>query len=145
MMPNHLFQLVSLTAMEPPTSFEADAVRDERVEILRHLTAQPGDVLQSRLRGQYGPAWSGERLPAYRTEPDVAPDSATETFVAFNLALTTGVGLAFHSMSVPGLSRQAGCEIQMGSSAPFVLARRRGSFDAPNRLVLYPAGKGPSP
>ncbi|HEY7678381.1 MAG TPA: glucose-6-phosphate dehydrogenase [Candidatus Methylomirabilis sp.] len=87
MVPNHIFQLITLTAMEPPISFEAHAVRDEQVKILRaiqHLS--PEDVLSRTVRGQYGEGTAGgERVPAYRAEPRVAPDSRTETFVAMKL------------------------------------------------------------
>ena len=55
MVPNHLFQLVSLTAMEPPISFDADAVRDEQVKVLRAIQPfTPEEVLRGTVRGQYG-------------------------------------------------------------------------------------------
>ena len=55
MVPNHLFQLLALTAMEPPISFEAEAVRDEKAKILHAIQPiQPEDVLQRTVRGQYG-------------------------------------------------------------------------------------------
>ena len=87
MVPNHIFQLITLTAMEPPVSFEADAVRDEQAKILRAIQPLgPEDVLTHTVRGQYGEGASGkERVPAYRSEPRVAPDSRTETFVAMKL------------------------------------------------------------
>ena len=87
MVQNHLFQLLALTAMEPPISFEADAVRDERVKLLHaiHLCS-PEEVRASVVRGQYGAgSLNGERARAYREEPDVAPGSATETYVALKL------------------------------------------------------------
>ncbi len=87
MVPNHIFQLIMLTAMEPPISFEADAVRDEQAKILRAIQPLlPEDVLNRSVRGQYGEGTvGGERLPGYRSEPLVAPDSATDTFVALKL------------------------------------------------------------
>jgi glucose-6-phosphate 1-dehydrogenase len=89
MVPNHLFQLVSLTAMEPPISFQADAVRDEQAKVLRAIQPlAPEDVLTKAVRGQYGEGLlGGERLPAYREEPKVAPDSPTDTFVALKLQI----------------------------------------------------------
>lgn len=89
MVPNHLFQLVSLTAMEAPVSFDADAVRQKQVEILHSVQPPlPEDVLKNAVRGQYGEGTTGEeRLPAYRSEPNVAPDSNTETFVAAKLLI----------------------------------------------------------
>jgi glucose-6-phosphate 1-dehydrogenase len=89
MVPNHLFQLVSLTAMEPPISFDADAVRDEQAKVLRALQPPtPEEVLRDTVRGQYGSGSSKDTvMPAYRSEPNVAADSSTETFVALKLML----------------------------------------------------------
>jgi glucose-6-phosphate 1-dehydrogenase len=87
MVPNHVMQLLSLTAMESPVSFSADAVRNEQAKVLHSL--QPlnsEDVLQYSVRGQYGDGTiDGERVPRYRSEPGVNPESRTETFVALKL------------------------------------------------------------
>ncbi len=89
MVPNHIFQLISLTAMEPPISFQADAVRDEQAKILHAIqpfTAE--DVLTHTVRGQYGDSVGTDtRMPAYRAEPQVLADSATETYVAMKLQI----------------------------------------------------------
>ena len=87
MVPNHLFQLLALTTMEPPSSFGADAVRDEKGKILRSVKPfQPETVLTNVVRGQYGPGTlDGQREPAYREEPGVDAHSRTETFVAMKL------------------------------------------------------------
>jgi len=89
MVPNHILQLVTLTAMEPPISFQADAVRDEQAKILHAITPfSPEDVLTRAVRGQYGSGTAdGKDLCPYRSEPDVAADSHTETFVALKLAI----------------------------------------------------------
>ena len=89
MIPNHLFQLLTLTAMEPPISFEADAVRDKQAEILHAIQMPtPEEVLQNTVRGQYGQGvLDNERVPAYRSEPNVAPNSNVETFVALKLKI----------------------------------------------------------
>ncbi len=89
MVPNHLFQLLTLTAMEPPVSFAADSVRNEQAKVLRALQPlSPEDVLHRCVRGQYGEGTVGDkRLNAYRAEPDVAPNSQTETFVALKLLI----------------------------------------------------------
>jgi len=89
MVPNHLFQLLTLTAMEPPISFEADAVRDKQAEILHAIQVlTPEEVLQNTVRGQYGEGLiNGERVNAYRNEPNVSPTSNTETFVALKLKI----------------------------------------------------------
>jgi glucose-6-phosphate 1-dehydrogenase len=89
MVPNHLLQLLSLVAMEPPTSFEAEAVREEKSKVLRAVQPlSPEGVLTHAVRGQYGAGLcGGERVPAYRAEERVAKDSATETFAALRLAV----------------------------------------------------------
>jgi glucose-6-phosphate 1-dehydrogenase len=80
---NHLLQLVALTAMEPPIDFTADSVRNEKVKVLRALRP-PGPTRV--VRGQYGPGYiEGKKVPSYRHEPGVAPESRTETFVAAKL------------------------------------------------------------
>jgi glucose-6-phosphate 1-dehydrogenase len=142
MVPNHLFQLVSLTAMEPPISFHADAVRDEQAKALHAIQIPtPEEVLTMAVRGQYGPGEAdGQHVPAYRAEPNVAPDSTTETFAGVKLKidnwrwadvpfyLRTGKRLALRTTEIA---------IQF-KRAPFQLFR-----DTPvenletNRLVLH--------
>jgi glucose-6-phosphate 1-dehydrogenase len=87
MVPNHVMQLLSLTAMESPVSFQADAVRNEQAKLLHSiLPLNSEEVLQRSVRGQYGAGTVGdESVPAYRTEPGVAAESRTETFVALKL------------------------------------------------------------
>jgi glucose-6-phosphate 1-dehydrogenase len=84
---NHLLQLVSLVAMEPPATFEADPLRDEKVKVLRAI-ASPAENPGNVVRGQYGPGWvAATQVPGYRQEPDVDPQSETETFVAARLTI----------------------------------------------------------
>jgi glucose-6-phosphate 1-dehydrogenase len=89
MIPNHVAQLLSLIGMEPPISFNADAVRDEQVKLLRSVSPfSPEQVLRDAVRGQYGPGViNGARVPGYRDEPNVPPNSPTETFVALRLTV----------------------------------------------------------
>src|SRR5450631_4806972 len=89
MVPNHIMQLISLTAMEPPVSFRADSVRDEQGKILHAIQPMSSeDVLTRTVRGQYGEGTvGGEHVPAYRIESGVPPDSKTETFVAMKLLI----------------------------------------------------------
>src|SRR5260370_38976235 len=100
MVPNHIMQLITLTAMEPPISFEANAVRDEQAKILHAI--QPfsnEDVLSKTIRGQYGEGiMDGQRVPAYRAEDGVPPHSRTETFVAMCLLISTwrAAGVRFY-------------------------------------------------
>jgi glucose-6-phosphate 1-dehydrogenase len=81
---NHLLQLMSLVAMEPPATFEADALRDEKVKVVRAIGELTPDQIQSDVvRGQYGPGWvAAQPVKGYREEPEVDPESETETFVA---------------------------------------------------------------
>ena len=84
MIANHLLQLVTLTAMEPPVAFDADSVREQKVQVLRaihHMT--PDQVAERTVRGQYGPGTiNGKPVPGYGEEPGVKPNSHTETYVA---------------------------------------------------------------
>jgi glucose-6-phosphate 1-dehydrogenase len=85
---NHLLQLVSLVAMEPPATFEADALRDEKVKVLRAIGTHPADQTTEVVRGQYGPGWvAATPVPGYRQEEDVDPQSETETYVAARLLI----------------------------------------------------------
>ncbi len=84
MFQNHLLQLLTLTAMEPPVTFSADAVRDEKVKVLRAIRPiTPPEMHDYLVRGQYGPGTiDGHAVPGYRQEPNVAPDSGTATYAA---------------------------------------------------------------
>jgi glucose-6-phosphate 1-dehydrogenase len=81
---NHALQLLTLVSMEPPVAFDADAVRDEKVKVLRAIPplSKP-EIASDTVRGQYIKGWVlGEKVSGYREEPDVAPDSTTETYAA---------------------------------------------------------------
>lgn len=84
---NHLLQLLTLTAMEPPAGFDADAVRDQKVAVLRAMPPMTvEEVARRTVRGQYGAGTiGGTRVPGYRDEPDVNPTSTIETFAAVEL------------------------------------------------------------
>jgi glucose-6-phosphate 1-dehydrogenase len=89
MVPNHVFQLLALTAIEPPISFDADAVRAKKaevIEVIRPITSRR--ALKDAVHGQYDAGTvSGKQVQAYRREPDVAPDSTTETYIACKLKI----------------------------------------------------------
>jgi glucose-6-phosphate 1-dehydrogenase len=89
MVPNHVFQLLALTAMEPPISFDANAVRDKKAEVIEAIRPiKPGRALKDAVRGQYDAGTVlGKQVQAYRREPDVAPDSTTETYIACKLKI----------------------------------------------------------
>ncbi|HEX6127336.1 MAG TPA: glucose-6-phosphate dehydrogenase, partial [Pyrinomonadaceae bacterium] len=84
MIPNHIFQLLTLTAMEPPVSFQADAVRNEQAKLLAAIQPfTPEDALHKAVRGQYDAgAIDGKKVPRYRAEEKVATESGTETYAA---------------------------------------------------------------
>jgi glucose-6-phosphate 1-dehydrogenase len=86
---NHGLQLLAVTTMEPPAEFTPDAVRDQKAQVLRSIRPMGlVDVANGTVRGQYGPgAVSGREVPGYRQEPEVAPDSLTETYVALKLSI----------------------------------------------------------
>ena len=87
MVQNHLLQILCLIAMEPPVSFNADEIRNKKVDVLHAIRPIPeNNMYQSAVRGQYAAGWiEGTRVPAFRAEPDVAPYSPTETFAAIKL------------------------------------------------------------
>jgi glucose-6-phosphate 1-dehydrogenase len=141
MVPNHIFQLVTLVAMEPPISFEADAVRDEQVKILRAIQPMsPEEVLSCTVRGQYGDGSIGDvRVPGYRSEPDVSPDSHTETYVAMNLNIDNWrwAGVPFYLRTGKRLPRRVTEIAIQFKRAPFVLFRQtRVEELMPNRLLI---------
>jgi len=84
MIQNHILQLLCLIAMEPPLNFDADAIRDKKLEVLKAIREIDKDeVYQHTVRGQYGPGWvEGDKVQGYREEDNIAPDSKAETFAA---------------------------------------------------------------
>jgi glucose-6-phosphate 1-dehydrogenase len=89
MVPNHVFQLLAMTAMEPPTSFDADAVRSKKAEVVQAIhPLTPAQALRDAVRGQYGAGTVlGKPVRAYRQEPDVAANSNIETYIACKLRI----------------------------------------------------------
>ncbi len=142
MIPNHIFQLITLTSMEPPVSFEADAVRDEQAKILQAIPPySPEDVLKETVRGQYGKGEiKSENVPAYRAEDSVAPDSNTETYAALKLSIDNWrwAGVPFYVRTGKRMPRKHTTIVIQFKKAPFVLFR-----DTPieklttNRIVLH--------
>ncbi len=110
MFQNHMMQLLSLTAMDPPSLFEADRVRDEKVRVYRSLRPFPIDrIEESLVLGQYGAGTSGDkRVPAYRDEAGVPPDSLTPTFARMKVFLDNWrwQGVPFHLVSGKRLARK---------------------------------------
>jgi glucose-6-phosphate 1-dehydrogenase len=86
---NHLLQLLALTAMEEPVSFDAEAIRTEKLKVLNAVSL-PDDLARYAVRGQYDQGWlAGQRVPSYLDEPDVPKDSRTETYAAVRLGIET--------------------------------------------------------
>jgi glucose-6-phosphate 1-dehydrogenase len=127
MVPNHIFQLITLTAMEPPISFEADAVRDEQAKILKAIQPMsPENVLNVAVRGQYDQGtMGGAKVPGYRSEPGVSPSSPTETFVALKLAIDNWrwAGVPFYVRTGKRLPRRVTEVGIQFKRAPFILFR----------------------
>jgi glucose-6-phosphate 1-dehydrogenase len=142
MVPNHIMQLISLTAMEPPVSFEANAVRDEQAKVLHAIQPLSSEeVLTRTVRGQYGPGIEdSQRVPGYRNEPDVPPDSRTETFVAMKLAIDNWrwADVPFYLRTGKRLAAQNTHIVIQFRRAPFVLFRDTPVENLmPNQLVLH--------
>jgi glucose-6-phosphate 1-dehydrogenase len=142
MVPNHIFQLVTLTAIEPPISFDADAVRAEQVKILRAIQPiPPEDVLKCTVRGQYGEGITdNQRVRAYRAEAGVPPGSATETFVAMKLHIDNWrwAGVPFYLRTGKRLPRRLTEVAIQFKRAPFVLFRKTPVDHLhPNSLILH--------
>jgi glucose-6-phosphate 1-dehydrogenase len=141
MVPNHMFQLLAMTAMEPPNSFDADAVRTKKTEVLEAIMPlDPAQALRDAVRGQYdeGPLLN-QHVRSYRNEPDVARDSATETFVACKLSIDNWrwAGVPFYLRTGKRLKRRT-TEIAIRfRPAPFVLFRgTEVERMSPNWMVL---------
>jgi glucose-6-phosphate 1-dehydrogenase len=123
MVPNHLFQLLAMTAMEPPISFDADAVRAKKTELFKAI--HPISTADA-VRGQYGGGVVlGRKARDYRHEPDVAPDSATETYVALKLGIDNWrwAGVPFYLRTGKYLSARTTEIAVQFRQAPYALFR----------------------
>ncbi|MBV9343129.1 MAG: glucose-6-phosphate dehydrogenase [Acidobacteria bacterium] len=140
MVPNHVMQLLSLTAMESPVSFQADAVRDEQAKVLHAVQLFDSEaVLQDSVRGQYGEGTIGnERVPAYRAEPGVSPESRIETFVALKLTIDNWrwAGVPFYLRTGKRLARRHTEITIQFKKTPFELFRNVPVKKHTNQLVL---------
>src|SRR5437879_5998996 len=116
MIQNHVLQLVSMVALEPPASFDATAVRNEKLKVLQSIRSfSPEAVGKFVVRGQYGAGTiHANAVPGYRQEPGVKPDSRTETFVAAEIAIDNWrwAGVPFYVRTANRL-RTRGTEIDI--------------------------------
>lgn len=110
MVTNHLLQLLALIAMEPPITFDANAVRDQKIQLWRSiLPMSPEQVAERTVRGQYGAGnVAGEPAPGYREEPNVAADSHTPTYAALELRIENWrwAGVPFYLRTGKRMARQ---------------------------------------
>lgn len=110
MVANHLLQLLAISAMEPPIAFEADAVREQKVQVFRSIRPMSRDEVEARtVRGQYGPGQiDGRPVPGYRQEQGINSNSSTETFVAieFHIDNWRWAGVPFYVRTGKRLARQ---------------------------------------
>ena len=142
MVPSHMFQLLAMTAMEQPGSFDADAVRSEKARVIDAICPMTaGDVARNVVRGQYSAGCSaGDDVHAYTNEPDVARDSGVETYVAIKLMLDTPrwAGVPFYLRTGKRMSKRT-TEIAVHfKAAPLALFRDVPADRlAPNVMVLH--------
>jgi len=127
MVPNHVFQLLSLTAMEPPNSFDPDAVRTEKTKALQAvLPFGDDDLLRNVVRGQYTAGTvRGQSVVAYREADGVAPDSMTDTYVAMRLSIDNWrwAGVPFYLRTGKSMTRRTSEIAIQFKHAPFALFR----------------------
>jgi len=138
---NHVMQVLCLTAMEPPVTFDAESVREEKVKVLKAVRPIPEDrVKEYAVRGQYERGWVfGEEVEGYREEGDVAPDSTTETFVALKLFVDNWrwAGAPFYIRAGKRLPKKATeIAIQFRPTPHTMFARGETRGLEPNVLVM---------
>lgn len=138
---NHALQILTMMAMDPPASWDADAVRDEKVKVLRALRPIRGrEVLERTVRAQYAAGTvRGDKVVGYRDEPDVDPHSKTETFVAMSLRLDNfrWGGVPFYLRSGKRLAKRSAEVALHFKPLPHRLFRDApGGQDEPNVLVV---------
>ena len=138
---NHGLQLLSVFAMEPPVEFRAEDLRDEKLKVLRAMKPLSGrDVATNTVRGQYVSGWvEGERVGSYRDEPEVRPDSETETYVALKLGIDSWrwAGVPLYVRAGKALTSRATEIAVQFRRAPLALFQRAGVPQVePNVLAI---------
>jgi glucose-6-phosphate 1-dehydrogenase len=142
MVPNHILQLITLTAMEPPISFAADAVRNEQAKILDAIPPlTPEQVITDTVRGQYGSGnFKGDKVVGYRSENRVSATSNTETFVAVKLLVDNWRwnDVPFYLRTGKRLQQQVTEIVIQFKRAPFMLFRKTAvEHLTTNRLIVH--------
>lgn len=140
MVQNHLLQLLCLTAMEPPAGLDADAIRDEKVKVLKSLRPITGEYVRKHVvRAQYGAGTiNGKRVPAYRDEQNIDPESVTDTYVALHITIDNWrwAGVPFFvrvGKRLPKASTEIAIQFK---AAPPVLFNAEGQTIDSNALVI---------
>jgi glucose-6-phosphate 1-dehydrogenase len=141
MVANHLLQLLTLTAMEPPVAFDADSVREEKVQVLRSIRhLKPEEVAERTVRAQYGPGVvNGEKVKGYREEERVAKDSQTETYAAieFRVSNWRWSGVPFYVRTGKHLTRNlTEIAVHLKRTPQALFARTPDEEIDPNSIVL---------
>jgi glucose-6-phosphate 1-dehydrogenase len=136
---NHMLQLLSLVAMEPPIAFEADALRDEKVRVLRAIDPGWTDerIRDDVVRGQYTAGWVGaEKVAGYREEPEVDPQSSRESYVALRLEVENWrwAGVPFYLRTGKRLARRA-TEIAIQFNRPPLMLFKDSASDPESNLL----------
>ena len=138
---NHMLQLLALVAMEPPAGFQSEGVRDETAKVLRSMRPlAPRDVAEATVRGRYEEGWvDGRQVPPYRAEPNVSPESTTETFAALRLFVDNWrwAGTPFylrHGKRMPERLTEIAVQFKPAPYLPFSADNTAGL--EPNLLVL---------
>jgi glucose-6-phosphate 1-dehydrogenase len=136
---NHLLQLLTLVAMEEPTSFGAEEIRTEKLKVLRAVSL-PDDIAAGTVRGQYQQGWvSGQRVPGYLDEPGVPEDSTTETYVAVRFVVQNRrwAGVPFYLRTGKRLPRRVTELAVLFKSAPHLPFHATDvEMLGPNQLVI---------
>ena len=141
MVPNHLLQLMAYVAMEPPNAFEAETVRNEKTKVLRAIQPMsPNEIIRSTVAGQYGAGTIGDHpVLAYRSEPHVAMNSVSETYVAMKLFIESWRwgGVPFYLRTGKRLPRRVTEIVIQFKTAPLMLFRKTPVNKlTPNVLVI---------
>ena len=141
MIQNHLLQLLCIVAMEPPTCFEADVVRDRKVEVLKSMRKiLPSEIESIAARGQYSSGWvEGKEVPGYREENDVNPDSNTETYAAMKFYVDNWrwQGVPFYLRTGKRLFKTASLITILFKKVPHnMFQNEEGRIPKQNRLIV---------
>ena len=140
MLQNHLLQLLCIVAMEPPTSATPNAVRDEKLKVLRSLKRfTPSTLVQNVIRGQYRAGHvNGAPVPSYRQEPNANPASRTETFVAVKAEIDTWrwAGVPFYLRTGKRMADQLAEIVVRFKSIPHSIFAQPNSSFQPNSLLI---------